>query len=270
MEWSSTQLMPLLENETRYKDVYLTGYSRIAQKDAVYQHITYNFEDTVLGTLKKVFAPDEQFNMMGVGVGAGKDEIAFMKSLRPFYQKISCTAVEPNARLLQTFEQNLKSADITPPVDVRCFHTTFRQYFDGRGDEDEKFHLISSINSLYYLGEIKESMNKLLATLKENGILLLMVNSEHSVSAKLRKAIPILDRQDGHIVFTNEDVRREAQVRGCDVTEIPLQLTMNVTELFDATSDFGNKILDFFTMTSYFRQTAPKVLVEKVMEFCIP
>ncbi|XP_071490921.1 histamine N-methyltransferase-like [Diadema antillarum] len=206
------ELTSLLENEARYKDVYLTGFSRIAQKDAIYHHVTYHFEKTVLGNLKKVFAHDEQFNVMGVGVGEGKHEIAVMKNLRPFYNKISSIAIEPNAKLLQTYEENMQRAEVIPPVDVKFFN-------------------------------------------------------EHSPFPKLWKAVPSLNRQDVNITLTGEDVTREAERRGCDVTKIPLQLTLDVTELFDEASDFGNKILDFFTMTSYFRQTAPKALVEEVVEF---
>ncbi|XP_072168466.1 histamine N-methyltransferase A-like [Diadema setosum] len=260
-------LTSLLENEARYKDVYLTGYSRIAQKDAIYHHVTYHFEKTVLGNLKKVFTLDGQFNMMGVGVGEGKHEIAVIKNLRPFYKKISSIAIEPNANLLQTYEENMQRAEVIPPVDVKFFNGTFGQYVDGRGNQHEKFHLISAIHSLYYLGQIEESMEQLLAALKENGILLLQIASGRTAFAKLWKVVPSLNWQDVNITFTEEDVTREAKRRGCDVTKIPLQLTLDVTELFDEASDFGNKILDFFTMTSYFRQTAPKALVEKVMEF---
>ncbi|XP_071488354.1 histamine N-methyltransferase B-like [Diadema antillarum] len=261
------ELSSLVENPARYEDVYLTGFSRIAEKDAVFHHVTYHFKNTVLATLKKDFAPDGQFNMMSVGVGIGKHEIALVKTLREFYKKLSSTAIEPNANLLRAYKENVQSAEITPPVDVKYFHGTFRQYLDDGVEEDGKFNLISGIHSLYYLGQIRESMDQLLVTLKENGILLLQINSKHSAFVKLGKAVPSLNRQDVNITFTGEDVTREAERRGCDVTKIPLQLTLDVTEIFDETSDFGNKILDFFTMTSYFRQTAPKALVEEVMEF---
>ncbi|XP_071487310.1 histamine N-methyltransferase-like [Diadema antillarum] len=260
-------LESLPANRARYEDVFLTGYSKIAEKDAVYRHVSHHFENSVLGSLQKVFTPEEQFNMLGVGVGAGKHEIAFMKTLMAFYRKISNTAVEPSSSLLHTYEENLQSAGITPQVDVKYINCTLRQYLDGRGDKEEKFQLISGIHCMYYLGKIEDSMDQLLSTLTENGILLLQFNSEQSAFAKLRKGLPALYRQDGPIHVEIDDVTREAKRRGCDVIKIPLQLTIDVTELFDETSDFGNKILDFFTMTSYFRQTAPKALVEEVLEF---
>ncbi|XP_072168468.1 histamine N-methyltransferase-like [Diadema setosum] len=264
---SSIQLTSLPADHALYQDAYLTGFLKTDQMEEVYELVIRLFENTVLRMLRNVFLTEEEFNMIGVGTARGRHEIAFMERLLPFYKMISYTAVDPNAGLLQTHKANLRKAEFNPPVDAKYFDGTFRRYLDERADEDVKFHLISGIHSLYHLGQIEESMDQLLATLKENGILLLMVNSEQSVFAKLRKAFPSLDREDVHIVFTNEDVTREAKRRGCDVTEIPIQITKDVTELFDTASDFGNKILDFLTMTSYFRQTAPKALVEEVMEF---
>ena len=103
-----------------------------------------------------------------------------MENLLSFYKMISYTAIDPNAGFLQTHKENLQKAEFNAPVDAKYFDGTFRQYLDGRADEDVKSHLISVIHSLYHLGQIEESMDQLLATLKENGIILLMVNSGKS------------------------------------------------------------------------------------------
>ena len=67
--------------------------------------------------------------------------------------------------------------------------------------------------------------------------------------------------------LSSKNVREFAQSQGYDVTTVDIPVHWDITEVFDDQSDFGNKLLDFFTQAAYFRETAPSEVVDDLMSF---
>ena len=59
----------------------------------------------------------------------------------------------------------------------------------------------------------------------------------------------------------------ESIIDGHGIKNYPLPLKLDVTELFDETSELGNNLLDFVTFTYQFRKQAPQAVVDDVVEF---
>ena len=65
---------------------------------------------------------------------------------------------------------------------------------------------------------------------------------------------------------TSGDLRSVAERRGYTVTSFPLHLTYDITAaFFNDETEFGNKLLDFFSMTAYFRRSASREMLEEMM-----
>ena len=71
MSYSTSNLKPLTEDHERYEDVYYNAFYKIAQKDVVLERVNQCFDITVMKRLTDVFGRDEQFSLLGVGVGEG-------------------------------------------------------------------------------------------------------------------------------------------------------------------------------------------------------
>ncbi|XP_063954143.1 uncharacterized protein LOC129258568 isoform X2 [Lytechinus pictus] len=89
-------IKPLTEDPKRYEDVYYNVFYKIAQKDVVLEKVNQYFDNKVIKMLTDVFGCDEEFSLLGVGVGEGPHEFHFLKSLQSYYSSICNVAVDPN------------------------------------------------------------------------------------------------------------------------------------------------------------------------------
>ena len=86
---------------------------------------------------------------------------------------------------------------------------------------------------------------------------------ENSIQNQLKRLKPWLQSYS----FPNTLRNIEEIAKGHSIEFYPLSLPMDVTEIFDGSSEFGNNLLDFFVLTPRFRERAPRMVVDDVIEF---
>ena len=90
------RLIPLKNDPERYKDVFLTGFLRIAQADVVFREITRIFDvelkERLVHSSKK---SHEEIQMLGIGVGEGMYIINITHSIESLLNKYSTFKVHP-------------------------------------------------------------------------------------------------------------------------------------------------------------------------------
>ncbi|XP_072177246.1 histamine N-methyltransferase-like [Diadema setosum] len=248
-EWQTTlrTLIPLQDDVERYKDVYLTAFFKISEKEMLFDVITQNFDATVRSQLIDSFPAGKVFNVLGVGIGEGKHELYFLEDIGKDGNRLSFTAVEPSSAMLQTFERNLAI------VPVRMHIGT-------------KFQLISAIHSIYYTGDLEITFHQLTSLLHDNGLLIIVV-SDSNLPITTNFDLKTLAGVKEESMITAQRVIMLAKRHGFEVQKIPIHLSLDVTEMFDESSEFGSKLLDFLTSTSYFRRSVPSKISSAVTSF---
>ena len=96
---------------------------------------------------------------------------------------------------------------------------------------------------------------------------LLLTDNDNLISKTFHKLPWLTESTQSNQQLSSKNVREFAQSQGYDVITVDIPLLWDITEVFDDQSDFGNKLVDFFTMAAYFRQTAPAEVVDDLMSF---
>ncbi|XP_063965646.1 uncharacterized protein LOC129276149 isoform X2 [Lytechinus pictus] len=84
---------------------------------------------------------------------------------------------------------------------------------------------------------------------------------------KLLNGKPWLTKRTAFSITTALEIKSIAERTGCNVDIHRVSLRYVCSSIFDEDSDYGNMILDFTSMTPYFRRVAPRDIVEDVLKF---
>ncbi|XP_071477016.1 histamine N-methyltransferase B-like [Diadema antillarum] len=267
-EWQTTlrTLIPLQDDVQRYKDVYLTAFFKISEKEMLFDVITQNFDATVMSQLIDRFPVGKVFNVLGVGIGEGKHELYFLEGLGKDCNRLSFTAVEPSSAMLQAFERNVATSGVSEKTTLQLLACTLSQFFNSRTPIDTKFKLISAIHSIYYTGDLEITFHQLTSLLHDNGVLIIVV-SDSNLPITTNFCLKTLTGVKEELMITAQRVIMLAKRHGFEVQKISIPLSLDVTELFDESSEFGSKLLDFLTSTSHFRRSVPSKISSAVTSF---
>nr|XP_054760560.1 histamine N-methyltransferase-like [Lytechinus pictus] len=260
--------LTLLDDDLdRYHDVYRNGFSKIAKKDVVLKEVAQHFDNIVLKKMTDVFQAEDQFNLLGVGVGEGHCEFHFLKRLGSHFRSIKNVAVEPNESLFKVFKAETQSwsSDTESNCESHYFVGPLTQFFDESPLVDRKYNLISAVHSLYYTGDLEATFIRLMSMLKDDGVMVIVLAGPNLIYRTHHRNpwLPAFDRYSA----TPESLKvvQLAEREGYKVTEFELNTKWDVTALFEEKSELGDKLVDFLTMTAYFRKTAPAGKLEEFM-----
>eukprot|EP00057_Strongylocentrotus_purpuratus_P009522 XP_011663996.1 PREDICTED: histamine N-methyltransferase [Strongylocentrotus purpuratus] len=266
MSAAISNIKPLTEDHERYEDAF-SAFSKVAQKDALLEKVIQYFDATVMKRLTDVFGGGEELSLLGVGVGKGHHEFHFLKSLQSQYSSICHVAVDPNECLLQTFKDRVATLNSDDKSSSHWFPGPLSQFVAESPLAGNKYNLISSIHSLYYTGDLETTFTQLASMMKDKGLMIIVCQDDCLISKTFHKLTWLTESTQSNQQLSSKSVREFAQSQGYDVITVDIPLLWDITEVFDDQSDFGNKLVDFFTMASYFRKTAPVEVVDDLMSF---
>ncbi|XP_041462060.1 histamine N-methyltransferase-like [Lytechinus variegatus] len=270
MSAAMCDIRPLTEDEGRYQDVFYNAFYQITQSDNVLlEKVNQYFDTKVMKKLTDVFGRDEEFSLLGVGVGEGPHEYHFLKRLQTCFSTTYAVAVEPNEVLLQTFKDKVASLNSNGNGSVFChgFHGPLSEFVSGSPLVKKRYNLISSIHSIYYTGDIETTFTQLTNMMKENGLIIVVAKNEDLMSKTHSKFTWLWEKTQSNPAQSSKNLHKVAESKGYDVTVVDIPMQWDITEVFDDQSDFGNKLIDFFTQGLYFRQTAPSEVMGDFLKF---
>ncbi|XP_003726895.1 histamine N-methyltransferase-like [Strongylocentrotus purpuratus] len=169
--------------------------------------------------------------------------------------------------MLHTFKGRVATSNFDDKSSCRWFTGPLSQFVAESPLAGNKYNLISSIHSLYYTGDFETTFTQLASMMKDKGLMIIVCHNDCLISKTFHKLPWLTESTPSNQQLTSKNVREFAQSQGYDVTTVDIPVHWDITEVFDDQSDFGNKLLDFFTQGAYFRQTAPAELVDDLMSF---
>ncbi|XP_001180287.1 histamine N-methyltransferase [Strongylocentrotus purpuratus] len=169
--------------------------------------------------------------------------------------------------MLQTFKGRVATLKFDDKSSFHWFPGPLSQFLAESPLAGNKYNLISAIHSLYYTGDIETTFTHLASLMKDKGIMIIVCKTYNLISKTFHKLPWLTESTQSNQQLSSKNVREFAQSQGYDVITVEIPLLWDITEVFDDQSDFGNKLVDFFTMAAYFRQTAPAEVVDDLMSF---
>ncbi|XP_041461229.1 histamine N-methyltransferase B-like [Lytechinus variegatus] len=266
---SSSHLKPLTEDHKRYQDTFNTAFNKIAERDVVFEKVTQFFDKKVMKTLTDVFDRDDEFSILGIGVGEGSYECRYLKSIETFFSSVCISAVDPNEFMLTRFEERIGALKSNGKSAASCHlvNGPISQFFAEDGLSKNKYNLVSSVHSIYYLGDFETTFTKMASMVKDNGFIIIFCSKDDLILKSFSKFSWVEEISQANHSISSTVIREFAEILGYDVTSSEIVTQWDITEVFDDQSDLGNKLLDFFTHFAFFRQTAPSELVDELMNF---
>ncbi|XP_041461269.1 histamine N-methyltransferase B-like [Lytechinus variegatus] len=262
-------IKPLTEDPKRYEDAYYNVFFKLAKKDVVLEKVNQYFDANVVKMLTDVFSRDEEFSLLGIGVGEGPHEFHFLKSLQSYYPSICNVAVDPNEGMLQTFKDRVSSLNTNGKgsVSYHGFGGPLSEFFAGSPLAKKKYNLITSIHSLYYTGDLETTFTHMTSMMKDNGFIIIVCKNDSLMSKTFHKLSWLSESTQSNDRLSSKTVREFVESQGYNVTTVDISAQWDITELFKDQSEFGDKLMDFCTQTAYFRQTAPSAILDDLMAF---
>nr|XP_054757159.1 uncharacterized protein LOC129263266 [Lytechinus pictus] len=197
--------------------------------------------------------------------GDGSFEMALLKQLQPNFPSIHHTVVEP----CEEFISHYKLHSVLENVQYDWQLKTFQQYMqDQECTSNRKFDFISAVNSLYYTGNVKETIRSLIDQLTESGYLLVVVRSEKGAGFRIIVNFPELHPAFKPSYFiSSKTVSKAIAEMGLTAKVNSVRTNVDFSGVFDDNDAEGDDLLDLFTGVMDFRRTAPESLVERVLKF---
>ncbi|XP_041478832.1 histamine N-methyltransferase-like [Lytechinus variegatus] len=259
----------LVSDPDRYHDVYSNGFARIAMKETVLQEISQYFDEHVMTKLTGAFPAEDQFNLLGVGVGEGHHEQHFLKTLGSHFSSIMNVAVDRNEHLLESFKINAcgSTPDEKSHRDMQWFNGTLQQFFDESPLANCKYNLISAIYSMHHVGDIETTFTRLASMVKDNGVIIIVLSESTLVEETLLQNTWLPASYGTHEKLTKEKVITFAKQRGYTIDVRKMNIKWDLTDLFEEKSELGDKLVDSLTSVAHFRRTVPAEKLNELISF---
>ncbi|XP_072041525.1 histamine N-methyltransferase-like [Amphiura filiformis] len=218
---------------------------------------------------------NQPLRVLGVGSGAGYQEMLQMKILKSNFSQISATVIEPCTEQITKYQDAVaKSCDLDG-VDYDWQIQTFQQYFKSPGAK-QKYHFITVVDAIYFVGEVEEGVRNLYELLEPGGMILIILVTEHTGFGKFWKYFPNLKRNPGtseslagQTNYTNSaDVKSVLTKHRIAYTQFSYTQSLDATPCFtDSDTIAARLLLDNITLIKNCKESLPDEVFNRVMDF---
>ncbi|XP_072045569.1 histamine N-methyltransferase-like [Amphiura filiformis] len=234
----------IVDDDTHFMKSYDAFNSRLCAGAA-----NWPTEDTIAEIMPHVMqsvnaSTGKTLKALGIGSGSGREEDFFVSHFQPHFVGVHQCIVEPNKDLINQHKTNVLQNGLKGVTYE--WHEERLEEFIASAKEDEKYHFITAIHSLYCVTNPEEVLGFLYDKLEENGILLTVLTSEGSVFARVAPTIP--NQYTKVISPSSRSLLDYFRARGisCEVHNYPLPYDVSGCLNSDP-SENESLLLDFLT-----------------------
>ncbi|XP_071850301.1 histamine N-methyltransferase-like [Apostichopus japonicus] len=255
----------LLDDETRYNEAFneLAKYSKKFESFSSWTDKVY--PELVIQKLRQ--DNESTLRVMDIGSGTGEIALGFVSKLMTKFPDVLSTIVEPNQKSLTIFKEKVTQRGLLS-VEWDWQNKTWDQYYRDLktvGNARNHFDLITSVHSIYHLGDTDTVIAQLLDCLVEGGVLILTLTAAYLTSWKFSDRFPMLPES----IFSERSSSSVKQLLGKNEIQYEakqMPLIIDIPDCFDPENEEGQLMLDFLMHVSQFRKTAPSDLVNAVLD----
>ncbi|XP_071489424.1 histamine N-methyltransferase-like [Diadema antillarum] len=264
---SAIKLPSILDDLDSYHDAYDGGMLPVCDGDDIEYWVTDHFQREVVDRLTQSFSGEHEMHVLGIGTGNGCKELPMIDALGKCFKRVRVNVVEP-AGIIREFQQ-LAASLRENRADGNSLAFTWHQitlesYMKKSllASQRHRFAFITALQSLYYVQDIDSTMDFLLDSLEEGGILLIEINPASNQTEEF-----LIDKPWTQFpVIVTESILKYLEGSSHVVKRFSLSSsTLDVTSVFDVHSADGSKLLDILTEVSGFRNSASPDLLQSTL-----
>ncbi|KAM4731967.1 histamine N-methyltransferase A-like [Anableps anableps] len=245
---------------TCYEGCNVNIFQLYLQKSGEHAAILKCLQNALPAEFKRIGAGKSSLDVLGVGSGGGEMDVQILSLLQSAFPSVPITAdiVEGSSELTDNFKAlAAKTADLQK-IQISWYTMSSEDYEKQvKAKEDvKKFDFIHMIQMIYYVKSLAESIKFHHGLLKNNGRLMIIVETANSGWDILWKTYKkelcvgsiIEYRASGEIIACLKD-------QGLKFEEHPVPNSFDITECFDQSSVTGERLLSFMTGTDHFYES---------------
>ncbi|XP_072024906.1 histamine N-methyltransferase-like [Amphiura filiformis] len=263
---SENKLLHLLSDMDHYHKAYacFKGNIKPVEIKQLKQWTDTEFEPNVVSSLTKSL-DQQQIRFLGIGSGGGIAELYQLQKLAAKFPKISASVVEPSNLIIE-YQDTVVRNPIAKNISFQWHRKTFDEFLTSN---NQKYHFVSVVHSIYFLGDPSVSIRKLYKLLEPGGILLLVLVTGHTGTG----SIPLhhSDPMDGKAInnmMNSSQVKAALDQLQIEYTQSKYTLPMDITDVMSNDhSEEADMLLDFLTYVIDFRKSASDDVRDRVMRY---
>ncbi|XP_077990963.1 histamine N-methyltransferase A-like [Glandiceps talaboti] len=258
----ASKMIPIMSSPAHYHRSLVAYYGYTDRAEKTYKICSTKIPETVVTDLARDV---DRFRYLGVGSGMGRSDIKLLVQLRKRYPKIKATIVEPSPAMISEFKENIIKEELgREDVEFEWKNMTLEDYMESESSK-QKFHCMLLTTVMPYIQEPAAAMKYLYNTLATNGTIAIFNSSDNNVFTGMEQQYPSM--YPGFKLVPTDKVVALFNDIGADARVFEMKAVVDITLCLHENSEVGNLMLDIFTHVVNFRETAPKDLVDDVLQF---
>ncbi|XP_078538599.1 histamine N-methyltransferase A-like [Lissotriton helveticus] len=251
-------LRSILSDEVHYAQAFQVYLDNSTEHECMQEFISKDLPNIISGTGQR----KSSINVLGIGSGTGKVDIQLLSKLQAQCPgvKVNNHVVDPNSDHLSKYKELVSKSSDLGNINFTWHNRTVEEYQSEMDDKKEqiKYDFIHMIQVLYYVKDVKKTINYFRNCLAPGGNLLIIVASGNSVSDTLWKEHGQFCPKDGTIsILTSSDVKTILDEHRVNYEYYLLPSEIDISECYVQGSRDGELLLDFMTHTVDFFKVAP-------------
>ncbi|XP_063961021.1 histamine N-methyltransferase B-like [Lytechinus pictus] len=241
-------------------------YAKACNKFAEFeQWVEDVFPKLVLDKLTESFSVDTKINVLGVGSGSGEMDSKMATSIKSRFPSVRNVIVDPGNKQLDLYRLLVEVNGFLGGIEFDFHEVGIDKFLISEGKPPPKYHFINAVQSLYYVDDMKDTVQVLYRRLEPGGIFLItMISSTTNASWKLWNRYPPAQRYD-----SSDFLKQILSSLDIAFEEHHHVNNLDIAHCFDEGSEEGTYLLDYLTQTSNFRGTVSPEHHKEVKDFMI-
>ncbi|XP_071965561.1 histamine N-methyltransferase A-like [Antedon mediterranea] len=204
--------------------------------------------------------------VLGVGSGSGEVELGNISKLLEVFSSIEVTVLEPSKKYIDIYKESLEKSKLKG-LTYQWRQQTLDEYRADVG-ASIKYDIIFSVNSLYYVDDLKDSLKYLYEILEHGGKYCVILVTETTGCYRLWKNFSSLYQS---VASFNQISSREV-IDGLKALNIGYELErtrndIDVTECFNQGSIEGKYMIDFLSQVVNLRESVSESTYWEFVDF---
>ncbi|XP_072030423.1 histamine N-methyltransferase-like [Amphiura filiformis] len=276
----STTLQPLYADMELYKERHHYFYTKTNSREAIQVWTEKNVKLKVVNMLSKnltnIIRMERPLRVLGVGSSEGDLEIQQLKKLLIEFSKLDACVCEPDKEMISHYRDTVNRREsVTSSVAFEWQNLTFQEYLKNVGKE-KKYHFISLVHVIYFIGDPEEAIKNLYKMLEEGGMILLIVvtgdnGTLGSVPLSMHNSTAATSEEASITNYKTDSRQIKAILEKLEIAYTQSTLTewIDVTLLVtdQVVMREASLLLDFLTLTINFKKTAPDDVFDQVIKY---
>uniref|UniRef100_A0A8C8R7E6 Histamine N-methyltransferase n=1 Tax=Pelusios castaneus TaxID=367368 RepID=A0A8C8R7E6_9SAUR len=263
----ASSMRSLLSDHSRYVESFRLFLENSTEHQCMLEFI----EKKLPGIISSIGNGKSAINILSVGGGSGEIDLQILAEVQAKYPGVAINneVIEPSGEQILSYKERVAKTSNLENIKFTWHKETSSEYESRMNEKKEfkKWDFIHMIQMLYYVKDIRTTIQYFQGLLEAEGKLLIIFVSETSGWANLWRKFGLrLPRNDLCLYASSADIKELLDTVGLKYQDYELPSTMDITNCFVKGNKDGELLLDFLTETCNFSKTAPLDLKTEIME----